>query len=197
MAVYADLAWVVVAFNSAKEWTDPKWVVEADHDTMKSQFSGWSPTATKIIGLMRKNDIWALFNHPPATTYVSDSGRVCLIGDAAHATTPHKGSGAGMAIEDAYVLGNLVATALAGDHVDAGKSIPAAFRVYDDTRRQRTQRVVEDSRETGQLYDLEHPEFGTNKERIKETLLVRMDWVWNHDLREELRVATDKLQNIS
>lgn len=31
-------------------------------------------------------------------------GRVLLIGDAAHATTPHLGQGAGMAIEDAWVL---------------------------------------------------------------------------------------------
>jgi 2-polyprenyl-6-methoxyphenol hydroxylase-like FAD-dependent oxidoreductase len=33
------------------------------------------------------------------------NGRVLLIGDAAHATTPHLGQGAGMAIEDAVVLG--------------------------------------------------------------------------------------------
>lgn len=32
------------------------------------------------------------------------TGRVLLIGDAAHATTPHLGQGAGMAIEDAIVL---------------------------------------------------------------------------------------------
>lgn len=162
---------------------------------MKSQFAGWSTTARKIIGLMRKNDIWALFNHPPATTYVSDNGRVVLIGDAAHATTPHKGSGAGMAIEDAYILGNLIAAALVGENVDAGKAIPAAFRVYDASRRQRTQRLVEDSRETGQLYDLEHSEFGTDKEKIKGTLLTRMDWVWKHDLQDELRDATDQLRN--
>lgn len=31
-------------------------------------------------------------------------GRVVIIGDAAHATTPHLGQGAGMAIEDAWVL---------------------------------------------------------------------------------------------
>jgi 2-polyprenyl-6-methoxyphenol hydroxylase-like FAD-dependent oxidoreductase len=37
-------------------------------------------------------------------------GRILLIGDAAHATTPHLGQGAGMAIEDAVVLGELVAT---------------------------------------------------------------------------------------
>lgn len=163
---------------------------------MKSQFAGWSTTAQKIIGMMRKNDIWALFNHPPASTYVSDAGRVCIIGDAAHATTPHKGSGAGMAIEDAYILGHLVTLALSGDNVDVGKAIPAAFRVYDATRRPRTQRLVEDSRETGQLYDLEHPDFGTEKDKIRETLLTRMDWVWKHDVLEELRGAEDRLRNV-
>lgn len=35
-------------------------------------------------------------------------GRVLLIGDAAHATTPHLGQGAGMAIEDAVVLAELL-----------------------------------------------------------------------------------------
>lgn len=184
----------VVAFASAKEWHDDRWVVEANHDQMKADFEGWSPTVTKIISLMRKNDIWALFNHPPAPTYVSDRGRVCLLGDAAHATTPHKGSGAGMAIEDALVMGQLVSEALAGESVDAGRAIPAAFRVFDATRRERTLRLVEDSRETGQLYDLEHPEFGTDKEKIKETLLTRMDWVWETDLEAELTNSLDKLR---
>ena len=35
-------------------------------------------------------------------------GRVLLIGDSAHATTPHMASGAGIAIEDAVVLGELL-----------------------------------------------------------------------------------------
>lgn len=186
---------IVVAFSSAKEWNDDRWVVEANHDQMKADFEGWSPTVTKIISLMRKNDIWALFNHPPAPTYVSDRGRVCLLGDAAHATTPHKGSGAGMAIEDALVMGQLVSEALAGENVDVGRAIPAVFRVFDATRRERTLRLVEDSRETGQLYDLEHPVFGTDKEKIRETLLTRMDWVWEMDLDAELTNSLDRLRN--
>jgi 2-polyprenyl-6-methoxyphenol hydroxylase-like FAD-dependent oxidoreductase len=35
-------------------------------------------------------------------------GRVVLIGDAAHATTPHVGYGAGLAVEDAIVLAELL-----------------------------------------------------------------------------------------
>ena len=37
-------------------------------------------------------------------------GRAILIGDAAHATTPHLASGAGLAVEDALVLGECLAS---------------------------------------------------------------------------------------
>jgi 2-polyprenyl-6-methoxyphenol hydroxylase-like FAD-dependent oxidoreductase len=39
------------------------------------------------------------------------AGRVLFIGDAAHASTPHLGQGAAMAVEDAVVLGELIAAA--------------------------------------------------------------------------------------
>ncbi len=40
------------------------------------------------------------------------SGRVLLVGDAAHTTTPHIAYGAGLALEDAVVLGELAATGI-------------------------------------------------------------------------------------
>jgi 2-polyprenyl-6-methoxyphenol hydroxylase-like FAD-dependent oxidoreductase len=46
----------------------------------------------------------ALFMPPPW-----HRGRVVLIGDAVHATTPHMGQGAAQAMEDAVVLGELLA----------------------------------------------------------------------------------------
>lgn len=180
---------------SSKEWSDPNWVVEADHEALKAEFVGWSSTVTKIVGLMRRNDIWALFNHLPATTYVSPEARVVLTGDAAHATTPHKGSGAGMAIEDSYILGNLVAEAFKVNP-SADKAIPAAFRMFDEVRRPRTQRLVEDSRETGTVYQMEHPVYGDDKEKLRETLETRMKWVWEHDLEGELAGAVEKLKGL-
>ncbi len=44
-------------------------------------------------------------------------GRVLLIGDAAHASTAHLGAGGGMAIEDAVVLGELLAARLDPDEL--------------------------------------------------------------------------------
>lgn len=184
--------------SSAKEWTDPNWVVSADPDRLKADFAGWSSTVQKLVSIMRTNDIWALFNHPPATTYVSEHGHVCLIGDAAHASTPHKGSGAGLVIEDAYILGNLLAEALATSAEKAGaasQAIAAAFRTFDATRRERTQRLVEDSRGTGEMYQLESEECGEDKDKLRELLLRRMDWVWDHDPTEELEATLVKLRS--
>lgn len=63
-------------------------------------------------------------------------GRVVLLGDAAHATTPHLGQGAGMAIEDSLVL----AEELAGQ-----ADVEAAFTAYHARRQPRCSYIVENS----------------------------------------------------
>lgn len=68
------------------------------------------------------------------------SGRVMLIGDAAHPTTPQLASGAGMAVEDALVLGEEMARA---------PTVPAAFAAMMARRYDRCRMVVENSLEIG------------------------------------------------
>ena len=63
-------------------------------------------------------------------------GRVVLIGDAVHATTPHLGQGAGMAIEDAIVL---------ADELARADTIEDAFRAYRDRRYERCRFIYETS----------------------------------------------------
>lgn len=62
-----------------------------------------------LIGELREHivDSAEVVYKPLEAVFVDEPwyrGRVLLIGDAAHATTPHLGQGAGMAIEDAVVL---------------------------------------------------------------------------------------------
>lgn len=64
-------------------------------------------------------------------------GRVVLLGDAIHATTPHLGQGAGMAIEDAIVLADELARAAEPE---------AAFAAYRARRYERCRYIVEASR---------------------------------------------------
>jgi len=67
-------------------------------------------------------------------------GRILLIGDAAHATTPHLAQGAAMAIEDAVLIGELLGTDV---------PVPALFEEFMARRYRRCQYVVETSRRIG------------------------------------------------
>jgi 2-polyprenyl-6-methoxyphenol hydroxylase-like FAD-dependent oxidoreductase len=69
-------------------------------------------------------------------------GRVVLIGDAAHATTPHLASGAGLAVEDALVLGECLAS---------GTAIEDALQRFVARRYERCRMVVENSVRLGEL----------------------------------------------
>lgn len=67
-------------------------------------------------------------------------GRVVLLGDAVHATTPHLGQGAGMAIEDAIVLAEELARA---------DTPQEAFPRYRERRYARCRYIVEASKGIG------------------------------------------------
>lgn len=106
-----------------------------------------------------------------------------MMGDAAHATTPYRGQGAGQAMEDALVLATLLA------EVSDPSMIPNAFLVFDQVRRVRTQRVVSTSRESGQLVGMRAEGVGSALEKMRELLSFRLHWIWNGDMVEQNREA--------
>ena len=126
-----------------------------------------------------------MFDSIPAETYTNGS-RVCLLGDAAHASTPHQGSGGGMAMEDAFILSKLLA------QIPATSDISKAFKVYDEGRRPRSQRLVATSREAGRLYDMELTDDGDD-ESLRRNLEDRYKWIWDADQEIELAQATELL----
>jgi 2-polyprenyl-6-methoxyphenol hydroxylase-like FAD-dependent oxidoreductase len=70
-------------------------------------------------------------------------GRICLIGDAAHATTPYMGQGGCQAVEDAYAL----ALCLAQKPADPA----TAFAAMQRLRRAKAHRIVRTSRLMGHV----------------------------------------------
>ena len=72
---------------------------------------------------------------------------ICLIGDAAHATTPNLGQGACQAIEDAYVLGELLKK----------YDIDKAFGQYPKLRMEKAKRIVNQSWILGKVAHLSNP----------------------------------------
>jgi salicylate hydroxylase len=155
---------------------------------MLKDFSGWGPQVHSILSLMKKTDIWALFSHPPAPTYYR--GRACLLGDAAHASTPHQGAGAGMGIEDALVMQHLLGC------IDEKSEIELAFASFDRIRRERTQKLVVTSLEAGKLYDFEKDGAMDNISKIRDELSVRMKWIWDFDLNQHLKDSSAILTSL-
>jgi 2-polyprenyl-6-methoxyphenol hydroxylase-like FAD-dependent oxidoreductase len=83
---------------------------------------------------------YPLHELPPLPVW--SRGRVALIGDAAHATPPHAGQGAAMAIEDALVL--------AGCLAHAGV-VPSALARFETLRRPRVAEVARLTARNGAL----------------------------------------------
>lgn len=157
-------------------------------EELLADFAGWSEPVKKILGLVERPDIWALFDHLPAATY-HRKGKICLLGDAAHASTPHHGAGAGMAVEDAFILSRLLTS------IRSVGELESAFAAYDAVRRPRSQRLVTSSRRTGEIYDLEDEVIGDKMEALREYLEHGWDWIWHEDLDRQLEKALDQLKS--
>jgi salicylate hydroxylase len=102
-------------------------------------------------------------------------GPVTLIGDAAHPMLPFLAQGAGMAIEDAAVL---------ADMLDKYLDDPAdALRAYEGARRLRTARAQQASRRQARIYGLSGPEAFIRNLAMRtmggEKLRARYDWLYN------------------
>ena len=118
-----------------------------------------------------------MFDYPPAPFY--NKGRAVLFGDAAHATTPFQGQGAGQAIEDALVLETILGV------TKSKEQIPNAFAAFDQLRRARTQRVCTTSREAGKLFGMKAEGVGDDLEKMGRALDKRMHWIWQRDMKQQ------------
>ncbi len=110
-------------------------------------FQDFNPIACQLIAATPAPAIFyaELYDLAPIARWHAE--KVCLIGDAAHATTPNLGQGACQAIEDAYILGELF-----GKHGD----LTAAFTEYPSVRTKKANHIVMTSRTIGKLAHLEN-----------------------------------------
>ncbi|MDR6225153.1 FAD-dependent oxidoreductase [Desmospora profundinema] len=114
------------------------------HEKWRRRLLDWhrvDPSPVQEIIRSTKGDIGVFPIHDipyQATWY---EGPVVLIGDAAHATSPHAGQGASMALEDGIVL------------VKCLRDIPCskkAFAMYQALRKERVGKLVRMARKNGQ-----------------------------------------------
>lgn len=178
----------IVAARDQPTWDDPEWVLPANKELIQEEFKTTGAKMQQIVSLLKDPQKWSLWHHPDASTFCR--GRFAIIGDAAHAATPHQGAGAGQAFEDALVLSEL----LAHEKVQTVADIESAFVAFDAIRRPRTLRVVETSRENGEICMMRGEKTGKDMEKIKNNLNKRFEWIWYNDLDAQVRDAAEKLE---
>ena len=125
------------------------WSAAGDPAALAAHFSGWDPVIGEIVAAITgpggSGFQWGMYDRAPLPRW--SSGRLTLLGDAAHPMLPHLGQGVNQALEDAVAL----ATLLGACASPAG--VPRALAAYEDLRRDRTARVQVGSRRNGAGYD--------------------------------------------
>ncbi|GAA6017097.1 hypothetical protein JCM11491_003256 [Sporobolomyces phaffii] len=163
-------------------WSEPRPAEE-----MMQDFDQFHEPCKKLLRAIENPSIWGIFKLPLIETAVDD--RVVLIGDAAHATTPHQGSGAGAAVEDALFLAALVAAPSVSSSRgvdDRAARLARALEVYEQARQPRAQRIQHTSDEAGMLYEFLDPAAAGDLDEMKRNLEQRMEWIWTYDTEKEL-----------
>lgn len=127
-----------------------------------------------------------MWEHPHAPTYVR--GRICVLGDAAHASTPWMGSGGGFSMEDAVVL-----SALLGECRTSDQAVEA-LKIYDEARRPRGEKLVDGSRETGRRHTGRLEGVDLVKDQMTEALDSKFGWVLDFDIGKQRDESVNALK---
>ncbi|HET7545999.1 MAG TPA: FAD-dependent monooxygenase [Polyangiaceae bacterium] len=135
----AETYWFAVA-NAAEGGT------EADRAMLVQRFASFGEPARALLEATPPERIVRtdIKDRKPVSSWTQ--GRVSLLGDAAHPTTPNLGQGGCMAIEDAVVLAHCL-----GKHT----AYADAFAAYERKRVEHTTKIVNASFQFGRIAQLE------------------------------------------
>jgi 2-polyprenyl-6-methoxyphenol hydroxylase-like FAD-dependent oxidoreductase len=115
----------------------------ASKPQMLEIFKEFHPTIVKLLDKVDPADlkIYPLYHMAVLPTFVS--GRMALVGDAAHPFTPHLAQGGAMAIEDGAALGVML-----GDGA-LPENVPERLQLYNKARYERATNIQQFSLEVG------------------------------------------------
>lgn len=157
-----------------------------------AQFVGWEEEATALLKCFEKPTRWPILALKPLPSY--GSGRMVLLGDAAHAMAVHLGAGAGQAMEDAYVLASILASG-----TKEGIDLARMIEVYNTVRQPMGNYVLNSSRRQGFYYEFSSPGMEDVQEHDSiptarlakhvEDIMRGFNWVWKTSMDDDMRRA--------
>ena len=168
----------IVAVEERRRWAEEGWAIRDEPMSLRAAFEEFCPKVQGWLDAVEQTWLWGLFRHPVARVW---HGRgAAILGDAAHPTLPFLAQGAVMALEDAWVLADMLAK-----HDDDG----AALAAYQAARAPRCADIVEAANRNAQYYHLSgvsrtlgHMGLRTVSLLAPGQMLKRFDWVYDHDV---------------
>jgi salicylate hydroxylase len=150
----------------------------------------------KVIRKINKTLKWPLMSGDTSISHwVAQSGKLLMLGDAAHAMVPYMSQGAAMAVEDGAAL----ATSLS--HVTDFTELPKALSIFEAERMKRSGQMQEASLINGKIW---HFEDGPEQEARDEAMRPEVEgrhfmqspnqwsdpvtqaWAYGYDAEEEI-----------
>ena len=163
-----------VGFVPTRDQTVESWSAIGDRDEFAAYFDGWDP---RVVGLLQKVETcfwWGLYDRRPLASWTS--GRLVLLGDAAHAMLPHLGQGANQAIEDGVALAVLL------EGRDPAE-VPDILPRYEKLRRVRTDLIQAEARQNGLRFDSRYESLEQRDREIANSAVFRKS-LYDYDVEK-------------
>ena len=150
----------IFAGRVSEQWADESWSVPSSVDEMLQAYAGWNDA---LLGMFRKIKScyrWGIYDREPLETWIS--GRIGLVGDAAHPMMPTLAQGAAQSMEDGLAIARNLA-----DHKD---DLAAGLTAYDRERQPRGRNVQLQARD----------QFNNNRKPVAPPP-ISTDWIYGYD----------------
>ncbi len=177
-----------LALGQADDRKRESWSQTASKEEVIAAFDGWYDRPKRLIEATDQPFVTALYDREPLETWVS--GRIALMGDAAHAMLPYHAQGAVQSIEDAWVLARTLE--LSADN------LTRALERFESLRYARANLMVQQSRSAERWYHLDNPDevaarnerFRRNNDRFGGDFSPQQHWLYSYDA-DKAALGTD------
>ncbi|KAJ5657918.1 uncharacterized protein N7484_001567 [Penicillium longicatenatum] len=168
------------------------WSLPGKLEDVYKVIDGWDPLVKAIVEKSPSLVDWKLVYRDPLPRWVSDQGRIALLGDSAHPFLPTSAQGATQAMEDGVVLAVCLK--------EGGKdNVPDAVRAYQDIRYERVKAVQKTGETTRDMWH--KADWDQVKKNPSSIQLPREDWIFRFDAesnaRDSFESALQRVQEVN